>query len=208
MGVKIHYRGTLNEKKQIHSLINEVKDIAKIMGWTYAALNEDWEQAPTAILKSSADRGVHIDGNCSLKGIHFRTKTDTDPVWLYFNANGTLSAPFQVALEAEEGYPMKKNWLSTSTQDAGIETHIAIIKLFRYLKYKYIDNLEVMDNTRYWEHDDKQELEQRFGQVGDMMNQVDQALTNIDPSILDNPELIDKMIEDLINELGEEEEAE
>ena len=208
MGVRIHYRGTLNEKNQVYNLIEEVKDVARTMGWSYAALDEDWTSPPTPHFTSNTEQGIHIDGECGLKGIHFRMGEDADAVWLYFNAKGNISAPFQVALEADEDYPMTKKWLSTKTQDVGIDTHIALINFFKYLKEKYIENLEVIDNGGYWEHNSKEELKTRFNMLEGLMNQVDNALENIDSGIMDDPGQIDKMIDDLLSELGEEEKDE
>ena len=205
MGIKIHYKGTLNSRDQVYQLIEEVKDIAQIMGWSFAVLDEDWESQPTAKLVSGKDKGIYIDGECGLKGIHFRVGEDADPIWLYFNAKGHLTAPFQVALEAEDNYPMDQPWIATKTHSGGYENHSAIIKLFRHIQDKFISNLEIKDNAGYWEGKDEEELKTKFGMAEDMLTQVDNALENIDPQILENPQLIEKMIEDLLEDLGKPE---
>ena len=202
MGIKIHYKGTLNSKDQVYQLIEEVKDIAQIMSWSYAVLDEDWETQPTAKLVSGKEKGIYIEGECGLKGIHFRAKEEADPIWLYFNAKGHLTAPFQVALEAEEGYPMGKPWIATKTDIGGYENHSAIIKLFRHLQSKFISDLQIKDNAGYWDGNNEEELKNKFSLAENMLAQVDSTLENLDPQILENPQLIDKMIEDLLEGLG------
>ena len=208
MGVKIHYRGSLNNKNELKNLVNEVKDIAKSMGWSFAQLEEDWANTPTAKFVKDEAEGLKITGDCSLKGIHFSINELGDAIWLYFNANGHLSTPFQVAMEAEENYPLKKAWLATKTQEAGPDTHIAVIKLLKYLKSKYISNLEVLDNGGYWENEDLDLLNSRFNQMDKFMEDMDKAIEGFDIDSMDNPELIDKMIDDLLSALGENENAE
>lgn len=162
MGVTIQYRGKISDKRIIFQLIEEVEDIAKTEGWLYQTLNENWAMEPTAKLESSEGPGIQIVGHTGLKGLRFQPHPECESVWLFFNYAGILTTPFRVALDAEEHYPKRKSWVSTKTQFSTLATHVKIINLFRYLKKKYIHDLELMDETGYWETADLQVLEKYY----------------------------------------------
>lgn len=196
MGVSIHYRGQLADPNTIYQLIEEVSDIAKTMGWQYKSMNEDWDMPPSARLESGDEPGIRIIGNCALKGIHFQAHEHCEPVWLYFNVQGILTSPFQVALDAAEGYPVHKPWLFTKTQYGGIDIHITVIKLLQYLKQKYLPDLEVEDESGYWETGDITELERRFHKVEEGLAMVQRSITNAGISSEDSEDEIIRKIKD------------
>lgn len=198
MGVSIHYRGQLAAPDSIYQLIEEVSDIAQTMGWKYKCMNEDWSAPPSARLESSREPGIRITGNCALKGIHFQPHEHCEPVWLYFNAQGILTSPFQVALDAEEGYPMRKTWLFTKTQFGGIETHITVVKLLQYLKQKYLPDLEVEDESGYWYTGDIAELKKRFHMVEEGLSIVQRSISGAGLSPEDSVDEMIRKIEDAI----------
>lgn len=198
MGVSIHYRGQLPTPDSIYQLIEEVSDIAQTMGWKYKRMNEDWSTPPSARLESSREPGIHIAGNCALKGIHFQLHERCEPVWLYFNAQGILTSPFRVALDAEEGYPMRKTWLFIKTQFGGIETHITVVKLLQYLKQKYLPDMEVEDESGYWHTGDIAELKKRFHMVEEGLSTVQQSISGAGLSPEDSADEMIRKIEDAI----------
>ena len=42
MGITIHYKGKLEDKTQVPSLIDELQDIAEVMTWSWNTIDEDW----------------------------------------------------------------------------------------------------------------------------------------------------------------------
>ena len=198
MGVSIHYRGKLQNLDTIYALIEEVRDIAEVMGWKYKCMDDDWQLLPSAHLESARDAGIRIVGSCGLKGIQFAPAPLCEYVWLYFNAKGILTSPFRVALDAEEGYPMQEHWLATKTQHAGVEPHIAIVKLLRYLKSKYILDLQVEDEGDYWDGGDPQKLQECFDTVDTGLRAVNQAVERANVSFEDSTEEVVRKIEEAL----------
>lgn len=196
MGVTIHYRGQLTNRDAVYSMIEEVIDIAQTMGWQYHCMDESWSNPPSAHLESGDEPGIHIVGDCGLKGIHFKPHERCEPVWLYFNAHGMLTSPFRVALDAEEGYPIRMPWISTKTQFGGIEIHITIVKILQYIKQKYLPNLEVEDEGGYWATGNVGELKKCFEAIEEGMQQVQQATAAINSN--DTVDEIIQKIEDAI----------
>ncbi len=154
MGLSIHYRGTLTDKNQIYPLIDELEDIAKSMQWEYRLFDEDWSQRPDATLEKGEAGTLKIEGDARLKGVILNVHEDCESLSLCFDASGAITSLLNVALNAEEGYPSGPQWLSVKTQFAGPEVHVAVVKLLRYLKSKYLHDLEVNDESGYWETDD------------------------------------------------------
>ena len=162
MGLSLHYRGTLTDKRAIYQLADEVEDIAKAMNWRYAILDEDWSRPPTAKLDNTDTGGIEITGTLALKGISFQVHPRSEWVYLFFNASCVISSPAQVAMSASEGYPAQAKWQSVKTQFAGADAHVAIVRLLRYLKGKYLHDLEVSDEGAYWETGDYEKLKSRI----------------------------------------------
>ncbi|NWG28500.1 MAG: hypothetical protein HXY48_08200, partial [Ignavibacteriaceae bacterium] len=65
------------------------------------------------------------------------------------------------------------------TQFAPPEIHIAIVKLLKYLKNKYIANLEVIDEGGYWETEDKELLIKNISFLNRKMDQVEEIISSI-----------------------------
>lgn len=162
MGVTIKYRGKISDKTSVFSLIDEIEDIAKTQNWPYQILDEDWAIEPNAKLESGDGSGIQIIGHTGLKGLRFKPHSAGEDIWLYFNKSGILTTPFRIALDAEENYPQRKSWVSSNTKNADVDTHLKIINIFRYLKKKYLHDLELRDETGYWENEDLNQLKKYY----------------------------------------------
>ncbi len=158
MSISIQYRGSICHPARVEALTDEVEDIAKIMRWPYELWDEDWAVAPGAHFESVRGAGIQIVGHTGLQGICLHPHPQAEPLWLVFRPDGTLSSPFHLALDAGEGYPPKKVWLSTETQWAGPQTHAAIVRLLLHLKKRYLHNLELRDATGFPETGDEERL--------------------------------------------------
>ena len=201
MGLSIHYRGALTDKRAVYHLIDEVEDIAKAMKWKYKVLDQDWSQRPTATFDSIAGGGVSIVGELALKGISFQVHPKCEWIHLVFNASCVISSPVQVAMSASEGYPAHAQWLSVKTQFAGPEAHIAIIRLLQYLKGKYLHDLEVTDEGDYWETGNYDTLKAKIEQLGRYIDRVGQALGEMDKGS-DEEDIVER-IEKLLRDMKE-----
>ncbi|MBC7776461.1 MAG: hypothetical protein H7246_13590 [Phycisphaerae bacterium] len=160
MGVTIHYRGRLRQKKDIEAITLEVEDLCKSAHWKYHLWNG-------------------MDENKPLHGISFQTHPESESVWMTFDKEGVLHNFFSidgtVDYHDEEGYP----WNFTKTQFAGVEAHIVVCKLLRFLGDKYFEDWKVMDEGRYYETGDATYLKQVMDFISDAINDLSESLTDI-----------------------------
>ena len=133
MGLSIHYSGKIKDVGLIPRLVDELKDVCTIMTWSY-----------------------HLFDNETVKGICF-SPAECEPLYLTFSKDGVLCSPI---LLQHRIHP--STVISVKTQFAGIDVHIAIIKLLKYLKANYFEKFELDDEGGYWESDDDDILRQQF----------------------------------------------
>jgi hypothetical protein len=149
MGLSIHFSGTIKHPSQIPSLVAEVTDICDSKQWKYQVID---------LPDADALRGIVVSPEGS------------ESIFLSFLPNGQLCSPINLMMrETYEQHNLGEKSMRTiscKTQYAGIDTHRAIIKLFRYLNEKYFSAFEMMDESYYWETNDEKKLEERFGFIG------------------------------------------
>ena len=75
MGLSIHYSGNIISREMIDSLIEEVSDISKTLGWQSHAFNDE-----------------------DIKGGSFATEK-SEPVFLTFNPDGRILSPFNIIVK-------------------------------------------------------------------------------------------------------------
>lgn len=163
MGLSLHYKGSLTDKRQLNPLVEELEDIANSLQWKARVFDEPWDQKPDARLEQDSMGKNQIVGNLGLKGITLYPHPECEPIYFCFSASGVMTSPVQVALSAADGYPVTPTWISVKTQFAGPNIHVAIIKLLRYLSGKYLHDLEVEDEGGYWATGDYEEMVRRMG---------------------------------------------
>lgn len=163
MGLSIHYSGTIRNQSLIQQLVNETSDICVSMNWKYTIINESGKEAVNGIVFSPE--------NC-------------EPVFLTFLSNRRMCSP--LSLRNKDSYaanginPELIYTTSTKTQFAGAATHIALLKLLKYLKGKYFETFEMDDEGYYWETNDKKILLQRFNEYSYLLNAVGDVLSDIE----------------------------
>lgn len=148
MGLTICYRGTLRNPNDIEVFLEDVDDICMEIGWP--------------------SMPIHRSGIMPAKGIMI-TPAGSEPIWLTFLQNGNLYDPshfiYTTRPELEVVNAEMRKWIFTKTQYAGVDTHMAIIKFFRYLCMKYFEDFELQDESKYWETDDITVCLERFGVI-------------------------------------------
>jgi len=203
MGVTIHYRGSLTDKKQIHSLIDELEDIAKSVNGSCMVIDEDWSKKPDAHFEHDSTGRATIQGNCGLKGVILDLHEKCESLQLCFNASGLITSPLDVALSAEENYAVSPDdWMFIKTQFAGPEVHVAVVELLRYLKGKYIHDLEVHDETGYWENKDFRAVEQQMSLINRGIESISNRLETVP---IESKDDIVKQIEIALRKMKERE---
>ena len=162
MGLSIHYSGQIKHIELVNELMTETVDICKTLEWNCLVLPEK-----------------NKDG---LTGIYFAPK-DCEPIFLTFLPNGRMCSPVNLMYKdmyAANGPDAELLYTtSTKTQYAGPDAHIAIIKLFRYLKEKYFSVFEMSDEGSYWETMDKKVLLEQFAKYEFLLDAVSSALNEM-----------------------------
>ncbi|MBN2009698.1 hypothetical protein JW960_10180 [candidate division KSB1 bacterium] len=196
MGVTIFFKGTLKNTNLIDSFIDEMTDIAQTMKWEYQILDDDWSQPATATLSFDEGRG-EITSDLGLKGISISLHPGCESLPLYFNADGALRTPMSVIM-INDG-TMKPETASNfvKTQFAPPAVHISIVKLLKYINKVYVPDLTVMDESDYWETEDRDTLIQRTGFLNKKLDQIGDTLNSIDNQEIKNcsPEQLAEILE-------------
>src|SRR6187402_3536399 len=183
MGLTIHYSGKLRNPESLPSLIHEAADISTSMKWPYQII----EKTPDVPVE-----GILISPEGS------------EPLWLTFHEAGFMCNPmlYSYVLKVEgKGIPADaEQWLFTKTQYAGVEAHMAMIRLLRYLSEQYFERFELHDESQYWETNDEAQCRDIFSKYDFMMNAVGEALDEmeIDPNA--SQETVISMIEKMLEE--------
>jgi len=150
MGLSLHYRGSLTDKRQLDNLIDELDDMAKSVKWSIQIMDGHWDRKPDARIERNSTGSHSIVGGLGLKGLIIHIHEQCDPLYFCFNASGVLTSPLQVAVSAAENYAVTPTWINVHTQAAGKEAHAVIAKLLHYLQEKYLHDLEVEDESGFW----------------------------------------------------------
>jgi hypothetical protein len=170
MGLTIYYNGRFSENASLPEMIEEVKDIADTYKWDYTIFEEIFPR----------DSVGRVGFNENIYGISI-TPPESEPLYLCFLSNGRMSNYLKLKFWGKADNDKEKRYLtmlSTKTQYAGLETHKLIIHLLKYLNEKYFSELEVIDDTGYWETGDEKLLEKRFKEMSGLLDQVWFGLNN------------------------------
>ena len=94
-----------------------------------------------------------------------------EPLQLTFGRDGKLVSGIALmhGLEPAE-------YVFTKTQYAGIDVHMAIVRLLRYLTEKYFAAFEMVDESGFWEEEDEGKLRSQFGAYERVMDQVSEMV--------------------------------
>jgi hypothetical protein len=200
MGVTIYFRGKLNDLRELGGFVDEMEEFAEPLGWWSQRCNGDWSRPNTAMVSLGKGR-VNMTGHLPLRGISILPHENSEALWLTFNAGGYLADPATFAV-GEGGKKGGKTWLSIKTQFAPPPVHAAVVKLLRYVKKRYISDLEVHDDGGYWETGDMDDLERRIDSINRALDVLEAALSSDEyrrtkPS---TPEDLLQIIERILNE--------
>ena len=177
MGVSIHYRGRLDDVGQLARLCEELVDIAAAMGWRSTSLDDDWGQAANARLRITS-AGASIDGHLGLKGVQITPEADAESLSFFFDWEGNLRCPVSMGLILNGTLKPEEAWVSVKTQFASPEIHVWIVGLLKYLKKRYISDLQVSDEGEYWETGDIRILKEKMDLIGAKLDHISCELSS------------------------------
>lgn len=179
MGLTIHYHGRIKSQNLIPELVAEVEDICQTMNWKYNLTDRLLEGVPedyVNLLDVAPGEGYRA------RGISFQAHEQSEWVSLCFGPDGLTLSPMALYRPdlTDWADDMLAHYSFTKTQFAGVECHVAICRLLKYLAGKYFSYLEVNDEGDFYETEDLRTLEQKFGVYGEVLDQVSSALQKAD----------------------------
>lgn len=139
MGITIHYKGKIDKVETIGKMTDELADISTSLKWKQTAV-DDAEQ--------------------EVKGIVIKPHENSESLSILVNRELHLISFF--ALSLNEANKESARFVSIKTQYAPIHIHVSMIKLLKYLKNKYVTNLEVVDEGDYWNTMDEKILKEKM----------------------------------------------
>jgi hypothetical protein len=168
--LSIHYSGTIKDKALIATLTGEVRDVCSSLCWTYHIFDEE-----------------------DFSGIGF-SPPQCEPVFLTFNNSPQLASPVarQLGLDTSP--------ISTKTQHAGLEAHMALLNLLKHLAERYFAVFELDDEGGYWETGGEEALRKKFDLYNAILNTVSEAMKDFKAEEGDTPERPADRLEKFLNE--------
>ncbi len=147
MGLSIQYKGRFKEDTRLQDMIEEVVDIVSIYQWKY--------QVYQTVFPSKSevpDKKIY--------GISF-SPPDCETLSLCFLSDLNLCDP--VYLQYGAPIPAGTSYLhSVKTQFTGLDRHITIISILKYISGKYLDSFELTDESGFWDTGNKTIAAQKF----------------------------------------------
>jgi len=185
MGVSIHYRGKIADISKINALCDELALVADKMGWTCTHLDDDWSKPPDATIEVT-EKGAHITGHLSLKGIALSIHPKCESLRFFFDSAGNLCDPVSMTLILEGVLKPEDAWVAVKTQFAGPETHIWIVGLLKYIQEHYLPELQVRDEGEFWETGNHETLKEKMNLINEKIDVISSELSRVTGSHLEN----------------------
>ncbi|MEK7255096.1 MAG: hypothetical protein AAB316_10145 [Bacteroidota bacterium] len=202
MGLTLHYSARLRKPARLPELVAEVEDICRSLDWKSHSFDETIEVPAAAV---PLEPGEGDPKPIRLQGIFF-TPTKCETAFLTFTPSGRTSTPMnlEIAEDLAGITPEMVYSVHVKTQYAGLQTHVALVTLLKYLEKKYCYKMKVLDEGNFWKTLDQAVLKTRFNEYWSLINVVKEALEKEEWKVTDEPlKLALKMEEVIRRRLGE-----
>ena len=193
MGLTFHYSGRIKDTGQLSELITEVKDICISLNWEYNV----WPDSFAGM--EYPEYQINNFRMNNLRGISL-TPEKCETLFLTFLPDGKLVSPTDFIFGKDLGSYSENRMIHTKTQFAGIEVHLALLKLMIYLNEKYFEKLEIEDEGNYWETRNEEILKKQFNKYEHLFEVVAGALSSIDKIPGESVQSVADRIEFILNE--------
>lgn len=141
MGITVHYRGTLKDLDRVEDFEDRVLDLALEFG------------GQAHIWRTSCD----TDPSRVVRGVMLSLCPGQETTSLLISPEGWLIGLADIE-DAENGKLAEPPWCWVKTQFGTLEGHVAVVEMLRALKAEFFPDLEVRDESGYWENGDPAEL--------------------------------------------------
>jgi hypothetical protein len=175
MGITIHYQGKIDDLNAIPQFVDDLIDFAEIAGWKYDIID------------------IHTQPQ--LIGIVLNIHPESEGFRLTFDSIGELKSYFYYQDVHGRERTQEVHPLFVKTQFGGIETHITIIKLLKYINKKYISNLKVYDEGQFWDSGDVKLLRRKFAYLKKALEKTKDIFldSNLSDGVKNGEELLDRI---------------
>lgn len=181
MGITIHYQGKINDVSLIDKVTEDLNDISLELNWGKELIDDD---------------------KLNIKGILIFPPPDCEPLsFLFDKTNGVLKHFILLAHDDMGDDHYKYNIVKT--QCAPLHVHITIIKLLKYLKKQYINDINVTDEGEYWETENAGLLQSKFDFQKEMIDAVAGAFNKTEKITGESSESLAERVEKILIEIHE-----
>lgn len=181
MGIAISYKGKLDDPARLDAFLQDIKSQCAIFEWPcdevrYPVSGVAWthgheEQVPQP--DGSSTVTVKMDPKLmesEIRGLNIHVP-GTETFRLTFNSEGELKEyyeiPDQMLTEAHRGgepqYMESELWVKTTGQ---VESHVLIVILLKGIRKRYMSNLQVQDDTGFYDTMDFDQLRREHAVMG------------------------------------------
>ena len=183
MGITIHYRGTIDDLTLVDQFENRVLDMAFAVG------------GRATIWRSYADH----DPERMVRGLLLDIAPGQETVSLLLSHEGQLINSFEIEA-AEKGPLPQPSTCFVKTQFGGVEAHVALVHLLSALKENYFRDLNVEDESGYFENRDVKALQQKIEETNKMLEKIAEGVNRygLSPEAAEDPDIVAARIERIV----------
>jgi hypothetical protein len=159
MGVTIHYRGTMDDQRQVETMEDRILDLVFSLG------------GRATIWRSFSER----DSSRVVRGLIVNLEPGQDTLSLLVSPEGHLIPLFQIE-DAEKAPFEEPPYCFIKSQFGSLQGHIAIIHLLDALRQQYFSNLEISDEGEYYESRDVRQLSHKISLLRSAIHAMSEGL--------------------------------
>lgn len=180
MGITIHYRGTMGDMTRVEEFEDRVLDLALEIGGS-AQVWRSWpDEDPARVVR----------------GLILELSPGQEATSLLIGPEGWLT-PLHEIEAAENGTLTEPPQCWVKTQFGSVEGHVAVVELLSYLKQQFVPDLDVTDESGYWEHRD---LKQLIGHMARLRAMIDGFAAKLrasplSPEAAEDPQIVATRVE-------------
>jgi hypothetical protein len=180
MGVTIHYRGTMDDQRQVETMEDRILDLVFSLG------------GRATIWRSFSER----DSSRVVRGLIVNLEPGQDTLSLLVSPEGHLTPLFQIE-NAEEAPFEEPPYCFIKSQFGSLQGHIASVHLLDALRQKYFSNLEISDEGEYYENRDVRQLSHKISLLRSAIHAMSEGLKEhgLSAEAAEDPKILASRIE-------------
>lgn len=175
MGVTIHYRGKLDDLARVEEFEDRVLDVVAALGGHATIWRSFGQEDPGRVVR----------------GLLVQMCPGQDTLSLLISPEGELLNLFEIK-DAEQGPLPEPPYCFVKTQFGSLQGHVAVVALLDALRSEFFKELEVSDESGYYEHRDPRELARKLNFLGSAILALGESLesSSLSPEAAEDPEIL------------------